>query len=128
MARKLMIRSFLALAAFLLLLLIPGAAWFAFDPGFRWGQKNPRLLASTPKDEFEQRVQSYLLDHPEVIIESLNRMETRQRAAAEAEAQTIVSSRSEDLFRDANTPVVGNANGDVTLVEFFDYNCPYCPQ
>ncbi len=128
MARKLMVRPVIAWTALLLLVLIAGAAWFAFDPGFRWGQKSPRLLASMPKDEFEQRVRSYLLDHPEVIIESVNRMEARQRASAEAELETIVESRADELFRDANTPVGGNPNGDVTLVEFFDYNCPYCRQ
>jgi protein-disulfide isomerase len=128
MTRKLTARPLLALAALLVLLLAAGAAWFAFDQGSRWGQKNPRLLANMPKDEFEQRVQSYLLNHPELIIESVNRMEARQRASAEAEAQTVVKSRAEELFRDADSPVGGNPNGDVTLVEFFDYNCPYCRQ
>jgi protein-disulfide isomerase len=75
-----------------------------------------------------QRVQTYLLDHPEVIIESVNRMEARQRASAEAEVQTIVKSHADELFRDADSPVGGNPNGDITLVEFFDYNCPYCRQ
>ncbi len=38
----------------------------------------------------------------------------------------VVTAHSEDLLRDAESPVGGNPNGDVTLVEFFDYNCPYC--
>jgi protein-disulfide isomerase len=128
MAGKLTVRTFIACTGLLVLLLIGGAAWFAFDPGFRLGQKRPRLLADMPKDEFERRVQTYLLDHPEVIIESVNRMEARDRASAEAEVQAIAKSHAQELFRDPDSPVGGNPNGDVTLVEFFDYNCPYCRQ
>jgi len=128
MASKITVRSFIAWTALPLLLLIATGAWFALDSGFRWGHRSATLLASMPKDEFEQRIQTYLLDHPEVIVESLNRMEARERASAEAEVQTIVKARADELFRDVDSPVGGNPNGDITLVEFFDYNCPYCRQ
>jgi protein-disulfide isomerase len=128
MASKITIRSIIAWTALPLVLMIAAGAWFALDPGFRWGHRSARILASMPKDEFEQRIQTYLLDHPEVIIESVNRMVARQRASAEAEVQTIVEARADELFRDVDSPVGGNPNGDITLVEFFDYNCPYCRQ
>jgi protein-disulfide isomerase len=128
MASKITVRSFIAWSILPLLLIIAAGAWFALDPGFRWGHRSAALLASMPKDEFEQRLQTYLLDHPEVIIESVNRMEARQRASAEAEVQMIIEGHADELFRDVNSPVGGNPNGDITLVEFFDYNCPYCRQ
>jgi len=112
----------------LLTLLAVVGAWFALHPGFRWGQSGAHWAAAMPKDEFEQRIQTYLLDHPEVIIESLKRMEERQRASAETEVQAIIQSRADELFRDVDSPVGGNPNGNITLVEFFDYNCPYCRQ
>ncbi|HMF23162.1 MAG TPA: DsbA family protein [Pseudolabrys sp.] len=124
-------KRFTGLIAWLLVLLTLLAvlgAWFAFHPGFRWGQTGAHWAVAMPKDEFEQRIQTYLLNHPEVLIESLNRMEQRQRASAETEVQAIIQSRADELFRDVDSPVGGNPNGNITLVEFFDYNCPYCRQ
>jgi protein-disulfide isomerase len=48
------------------------------------------------------------------------------RAAEESEAQAALKMRADEVFRDPASPVGGNPAGDVTMVEFFDYNCPYC--
>src|SRR5262249_55763184 len=96
MASKITIRSFIAWSILALVLVIAAGAWFALDPGFRWGHGSATLSASMPKDEFEYRIQTYLLDHPEVIVESLNRMEERQRASAETEVQAIIQSRADE--------------------------------
>lgn len=88
----------------------------------------PALADSMPRDEFERRVHDYLLAHPEVVMEALQTLQARQKEAAEKEAQAVLTARAEEIFRDPASPVGGNAQGSVTLVEFFDYNCPYCRQ
>lgn len=99
-------------------------AWFALDPGFRRTSSN--AATGMASDEFGWRVRDYLLEHPEVIMDAVGRLEARNRAAEESEAQTALKAHDDEVFRDAASPVGGNPAGDVTIVEFFDYNCPYC--
>lgn len=64
--------------------------------------------------------------NPEVVVEAIRRFEERQQVAARNATRVVLKERGQELFRDAASPVRGNPKGDVTLVEFFDYNCPYC--
>jgi protein-disulfide isomerase len=74
----------------------------------------------------EQIVREYLMAHPEVLVEALTAYQEKQEAEqAEAQRQALVS-RQDELFKNPTSPVVGNPQGDVTLVEFFDYQCGYC--
>lgn len=98
------------------------AAWLVFDPAFRTGTSKP----SGPQDKFERRVKDYILNNPEVILEAMQRLDKRQRAAENEAVRGIIATRAKDIFQDPDTPVGGNPNGDATVVEFFDYNCPYC--
>jgi protein-disulfide isomerase len=77
-------------------------------------------------DPFEQRVREYLLKNPEVIMEALQILQQRQRAAEAENFKRAIAERSDEILNDPAAPVGGNPAGDVTLVEFFDYNCPYC--
>ncbi|NJO24110.1 MAG: DsbA family protein [Sphingomonadales bacterium] len=108
---------------------ILGAALFVFaDLGTLRPSHMANAQSKMPKDEFERRVRAYLLEHPEVIAEALQRLELRERAAQVSAAKSILKTRADELLRDPASPVGGNPQGDVTLVEFFDYNCPYCRQ
>lgn len=111
-----------------LLAVIAVGAWFALDHAFQSTRLSNDVSTALPKNEFERRVRDYILNNPEVILETVQRFEQRQRAAEEGEATTVLKARSEEILRDPDSPVGGNPNGDVSLVEFFDYNCPYCRQ
>ncbi|PTX55541.1 protein-disulfide isomerase [Litoreibacter ponti] len=65
-------------------------------------------------------------DNPEVVMEAIELLQARQEEEAAAAAQAVLSSNRDALERDPNAPVMGNPEGDVTIVEFFDYNCGYC--
>lgn len=71
-------------------------------------------------------VRDYLMEHPEVIGEAIEAMREKMLAQAESEAKKAIEARKDEILNDPADPVLGNAKGDVVVVEFFDYNCPYC--
>jgi len=78
-----------------------------------------------PDAEFGQQVRAYLLEHPEVIEEAVQKLqENKQAAAAEAAKASLGKFRAQ-LERDPRD-FVANPNGKITVVEFFDYRCGYC--
>lgn len=80
------------------------------------------------KEEIRQIVKAYLMEHPEVILESVQALQERQDAARADEAKGQIAGLRDKLLRDGRDQVLGNPDGDVTLVEFFDYRCGYCKQ
>ena len=71
-------------------------------------------------------IRGYLLENPGVIVEAVNVYEQQQRAAEAAADGELISGNSEELFNDGFSLVSGNPDGDITVVEFSDYNCGYC--
>lgn len=87
----------------------------------------PALAQSTPdKAAIEAIVKDYLLKNPEIIREAMVELERRQREEETKAVQRITSDPKSPLYASEHHTVVGNPNGDVTLVEFFDYNCGFC--
>ena len=83
-------------------------------------------LAGMQKQAVEQLVRDYLLAHPEVVVEALQRYEQQQQALESERLKETLAASAAALTADKSDPVIGNPQGDVTLVEFFDYRCPYC--
>ncbi|HEX7970120.1 MAG TPA: DsbA family protein [Stellaceae bacterium] len=85
-------------------------------------------LTPEQKAAVEQVIHDYFLKNPEFMVEVLHAAEAKLRQEkAEDARQAIVANRGA-LMADATSPVGGNPEGDVTIVEFFDYRCPYCKQ
>lgn len=83
--------------------------------------------SAPPKAEIEQIVKEYLLQHPEVILESVRLHQEKQRATQEQKAKEALTSRQLELLRDADTPATRVPAGqEISIVEFFDYRCGYC--
>ena len=80
------------------------------------------------REQVEQIVREYLLNNPEIIIEAVQGLEEKQRREAERERGAALVAKRDQFINDPDAPVGGNPQGDVTVVEFFDYRCPYCKQ
>ena len=78
------------------------------------------------KPELGGIIREYLVSHPEVLQEAMAELEKRQTLAEAEKNKAAVKSNAATLFDSTHQVVVGNPQGDVTLVEFFDYNCGYC--
>ena len=79
-----------------------------------------------PVEQVEKIVRDYLMREPEVIYQALEELQRRQAAEQAERQKEMLLSRRDDLENDPLTPVAGNPDGDVALVEFFDYRCGYC--
>ncbi|HEX6142693.1 MAG TPA: DsbA family protein [Geminicoccaceae bacterium] len=82
--------------------------------------------AQLPAGEVERIVREYLMREPEVIYEALQELQRRQAEQATERQRLALVQNRDALLNDPAAPVGGNPDGDVTLVEFFDYRCTYC--
>lgn len=83
-------------------------------------------LTDAERAQFRAEVRSYLMDNPEVIMEAVDLMRSREAAEAAKADLVLVANNTEALFNDGYSWVGGNPDGDITLVEFLDYRCGYC--
>ena len=85
-----------------------------------WGFSEPE------KKEIGEVVRQYLLEHPEILIEMSQKLERKQREEKAAKASEALKAHGKALFSGEGDLVIGNPNGKVAMVEFFDYNCGFC--
>jgi len=84
--------------------------------------------AMTPaqKTEVEGIVHNYLMQNPEVILEAVRSLQQKEFDKMQNKTKEVALKESNELFHQSQDPIAGNANGKITLVEFFDYQCPHC--
>lgn len=85
-----------------------------------------KTLTDEERALFRAEVRSYLMDNPEVIMEAVELLQTREAEQQVQADLNLVSDNADALFNDGYSFVGGNPDGDITLVEFLDYNCGYC--
>ena len=74
----------------------------------------------------ETVIREYILENPEIVMQAIEKLQERQALAEREADRELVAAAAEEIFEDPDSPVGGNAAGDVTLVEFFDYRCGVC--
>lgn len=122
MAERYLTRRILAWAVLPILVFGTVVAWSGKSVQFT----SAAVAADMSQAEFEQRVRNFLLDHPEVVGEAIKRLQANQDEQDAADAKLAIKAHAAEVFHDPDSPVGGNFSGGATVVEFFDYNCPYC--
>ena len=87
---------------------------------------NSGPFSAEQKQAIEQIIRDYLIGNPEILIEVSRELEKRQAMQQAAEQKRVILEKRDKIFSSPTDFVLGNPNGDITVVEFFDYNCPYC--
>ena len=85
-----------------------------------------QAFTPTQRGEIEKIVREYLLSHPELLQDVMVELEKRQTAAEAEKHRNAVKEHAATIFDSPRQVTLGNPKGDVTIVEFFDYNCGYC--
>ncbi len=86
-------------------------------------------VSPAEKAKIEAVVHEYLLRKPEILVEAMQNLQQKQFEQAQEtvkQTQKTAANYQKALFNQADDPIVGNPNGKITIVEFFDYQCPHC--
>jgi protein-disulfide isomerase len=83
-------------------------------------------LSAGQKKEIEALIKDYLTNNPEILLEMQNALEAKMDKLQAERTAAVIKGNAAEIFHPAFSGVVGNAQGDVPIIEFFDYNCGYC--
>lgn len=83
-------------------------------------------ISPDQKKAIEEIIRAYILKNPEIIREAVEALQAKEQQSAEERRADSMAKLRDELISDPASPVLGNPSGDVTVVEFFDYRCPYC--
>ncbi len=84
------------------------------------------LLGSSQEQRIAALIEQHIAANPEIVLGAIQELRRREAEAKREQIEFNLTALRSELERDPRAPVGGNPEGDVTVVEFFDYNCPYC--
>jgi protein-disulfide isomerase len=87
---------------------------------------NINEFSAEQKQAIQAIIKDYLINNPEVFIEVQSALEAKMAREEAERTKKAVAEHAKEIYRAPGAPVAGNPNGDITVVEFFDYNCGYC--
>ena len=87
---------------------------------------SPDAFSAAQAREIENIVKNYLVQHPEVLQDAMEALDRRQKEAEADKARITIKDNNATIFNSTHQVVLGNPQGKVTMVEFFDYNCAFC--
>ncbi len=91
-----------------------------------FADSHDKTYSDAERNEIEKIIHDFIMKSPETIMRSLQEYQARQEAEKEKQIVDVIRERRDDLINDPDSYVAGNPDGDVTMVEFFDYRCGYC--
>jgi len=86
----------------------------------------PTFAADLTETEVKQLALEAIMENPQIIMDAVELLRQREEADKAAAATVALNDNKDTIFNDENAVILGNPDGDVTVVEFFDYNCGYC--
>jgi protein-disulfide isomerase len=87
----------------------------------------PAAFTDSQKAAIEETVRNLLIKkEPDIIIKAAQEVQNRQEAESSVKNQQALTANRDKIFNDASAPIGGNPKGNVTVVEFYDYQCGYC--
>ena len=112
-------RNFKPLSAYIVLVLL-------VTPAATQAQSKRPEVSIEQRQVIESVIEDYLLRNPIIIRQAINALRAKEENTKKARISEALKTHKQQIFRDETSPVGGNPKGDITLVEFFDYNCGYC--
>lgn len=91
-------------------------------------ETSPAAAKVLSDEELNSKIKDYILGHPEVLVESIENMQKKKLEESSKQAENYLKNNRSSIENDGFPPVIGNKDGDVTIVMIYDYNCRYCKQ
>jgi len=85
-------------------------------------------FSATQTADIQKIVHDYIVNNPTVLVEASQKLREQMQAKEQKAALSAIESNKQSLFNDSASPIAGNAQGSVVIVEFFDYQCGHCKE